>query len=73
MINVADPAETVPDPNCVVPSKKITVPVGATPIEGIVATNVTGFDRKAGFGEAVSNTTGLAGTTVRVTVAVPVV
>ena len=73
MTDVATPAATVPDPICVVPSKKVTVPVGAVAEYEIVAVKVTGFNKKAGLGDPFSVIVGVAGTTVRVTVAVPVV
>jgi hypothetical protein len=46
------------------------VPVGALAGEGIDAVKVMGFEMKAGFGDAVSPTAGVEGTTVSVTVAV---
>ena len=73
MVKVATPEETVPDPICVVPSIKATVPVGGVASEAIVAVNVTAFERKTGFALEVTDKPGVAGITVRVTVAVAVV
>ena len=67
------PALTVPDPICVVPSIKTTVPVGGVASEAMVAVKVTAFERKMGFVLEVSPRVGVTGITVSVTVAVAVV
>jgi hypothetical protein len=49
------------------------MPVGMIANEEIVAVRVTAFDKKPGLGEELSVTLGIAGITVRVTLAVEVV
>jgi hypothetical protein len=73
VVKVACPEETVPVPICVAPSKKVTVPVGGTACEAMVAVKVTAFARKTGFAFEVSPSEGVTGITVRMTEAEEVV
>src|SRR5580692_6089054 len=67
VLNVAEPPVTLLDPSCVSPSMKVTVPPGVPAGDGIEAVMVTAFDKNAGLGDEVTETMGVAGTTVRVT------
>ena len=51
--NVAAPELSVPVPSFVVPSRKVTVPVGEPPLEAIVPVKVTACPVVAGFSEEV--------------------
>src|SRR5438309_8190583 len=73
VLMVAAPADRAADPSCVSPSKKVTVPLGIPACDGTTAVMVTAFDRKAGLGDGLAEITGVAGTTVRFTVAVSAV
>jgi hypothetical protein len=51
---VADPLASVPVPRVVVPSRKVTLPVGVPPDEVTAAVNVTAWPVKAGLAEDVT-------------------
>ena len=51
VLNVALPLLSVPEPSVVVPSLKVTVPVGVPPVEVTVAVKVTAAPKVDGFSE----------------------
>src|SRR5215472_8610930 len=70
VVYVAMPVATVPEPSWVVPSQKVTVPVGVPAGELTAAVKVTAWPVPAGFCDDVTATVGVAGLTVSVTEAV---
>lgn len=51
VLKVAKPPDRVPDPSSETPSKKLTVPVGAPPVDETVAVKVRLSLKAEGFGE----------------------
>lgn len=66
-MNVAVPADTVPVPNVVAPSRNVTVPVSAATVvlPVTVAVNVTDWPNTDGFAEEATVVVVVAGVTVR--------
>ena len=55
VVKVASPLLSVPVPSVVVPSLKVTVPVGVPPVDFTVAVKVTDAPNVDGFREETSN------------------
>ena len=74
VVKVATPLPfNVPVPSCFVLSKKVTVPVGSTPLPTIVAVNVTDVPETIELADDDSVTVGVALFTVRTTLPAAVV
>jgi hypothetical protein len=70
VVNAAAPPDRVIAPNGVVPSRKLTVPVGVPNEDATLAVNVTALVAKAGFTVLVRPTLAVAWPTIRETVLV---
>jgi len=51
VVKVAVPADSVPVPSTLAPSRKLTLPVGVPPVPMTVAVNVTDCPERDGFGD----------------------
>ena len=72
VVNVATPAESGPWPSGVVPSRKLTVPVGVPTVELTLAVKVTPVCAMDGLVPEDKRTAGVSGSMVMVPVAEPV-
>jgi hypothetical protein len=60
VVKVATPLMSATEPSAVVPSRKLTVPVGVPTAEETVAERVTAFCTREGLAEEINETVGVA-------------